>query len=451
MKVQVTAQILQIVLFTSLLQLTISWIVPQPKVNVWRTLAEAMGQDHICLSSASAQDPMSSCLVGIPSKEEELPPALLQLKNQHNSKAPGHVTKLRRKTSLPVSNPLALWREWVTELPQAPEEPQELELLGSSQAFFCVQFIFTPPEGQEKSFSPVYIYAARTWCDKIAHVKVASTLNHEPLSLPRGTFFICGDQAWPGIPSRLTGGPCTIGKLGLFTPNKTQIINWTYKNSSKSATVHKRDLASLNPDCNSEIIHWSKAQATAMAISLPWISVAKKMGELGQFECWVVKQASLVSNTLSDLLSDEEITRKVTIQSRAAIDYLLLVKQHPCEEFKGLCCLNLSSEAEDIHESISKIRDMVSNIKRETEDWFDQLFENWGLSGWTRSIVKTGLLISFILLIILIAFVFIKRLVSKLIPNSTTPPSVNHVEEILIEELAEPEEEEEDFLEQEEI
>lgn len=63
------------------------------------------------------------------------------------------------------------------------------------------------------------------WCSSIAHMKMASTLNFKALPLPKGMFLICGDQAFPGILSRLTGGPCTIGKLGLLACDKTQIMD----------------------------------------------------------------------------------------------------------------------------------------------------------------------------------------------------------------------------------
>ncbi|TRZ11450.1 hypothetical protein HGM15179_015655 [Zosterops borbonicus] len=389
-------RIFQLAVIFGFLNYTMPWIVPQPKANVWRTLAKAMGQDHICLFQGSAKDPISSCLVGIPFKEDEFPPALLNFKNEYNKQSPGHHTRaleefrLQRKIKLPVVNPL----------------------------------------GQEKSFTKMLqiknIYLASTWCDKIAHVKMASTPGSVPLSLPKGTFLICGDRAFTGIPSRLTRGPCMIGKLGLLSPNKTQIMDWIVKNSSMHAPVQKRDLADLDPDCQLDIIHWSRAKATAITVFLPWISVAKAMGELGRLECWVAKQANLTSNALSDLLRDEEITRQATLQNRVAIDYLLLLHHHTCEEFEGLCCFNLSSKAEDVRQSIRKIKDMVHEIKKKTKDWFDNIFGNWGVSGWIGSAVKTGLLILFLLLITGIAFGLIKRFTQRLITNATSTLNINH-------------------------
>ncbi|TRZ26628.1 hypothetical protein HGM15179_000399 [Zosterops borbonicus] len=215
-------------------------------------------------------------------------------------------------------------------------------------------------------------------------------------------------------------------------------MDWVRKNATHHATVQKRDLASLDPDCDSDIVLWSRAKATAVTVFLPWVSIAKAMGELGRLECWVVKQANLTTNALTDLLSDEQITRQATLQNRAAIDYLLLLHEHSCEEFEGLCCFNLSTKAENIKQSIAQIRKMVTDIKKETGGWLDNLFENWGLSSWSGSIVKTVGLIIFILLMISVAFALIKKLLSRLISDSTTP-SVHRVsvEEIELQELEE--------------
>ncbi|TRZ11905.1 hypothetical protein HGM15179_015199 [Zosterops borbonicus] len=417
-----------------------------------------MGQDHICLSQGSAQDPIASCLVGIPFKEDEFPPTLLSLVREFNAQMPvqglnapmprrppwwksplflgdrsPEGPRRQKRVVLPVVNPLIVWKDWVSSssLSRAPSEPQELELLGSSPAPYCVHFKFTPPKGREKSYINLLqiksAYMANQWCREIAHVETPSTSKNFPLSLPTGTFLICGDRAFTGIPSRLIGGPCTLGRLGLFAPNKTQITDWILRNSSLHAPVQKRSLAELDPDCESDVIHWSRAKATAIMVFLPWISVAKAMGELGRLEYWVAKQANLTSAALSNLLADEEVTRQATLQNRAAIDYLLLLHHHTCEEFEGLCCFNLTSKAEDVRKSIRKMQDMVHELKRETKDWWDNLFGDWGLKGWANSAIKTGLLILFILFIVGIAFGIIRRLTTRLITNATSSLSVNNV------------------------
>ncbi|KFO74211.1 hypothetical protein N303_03748, partial [Cuculus canorus] len=40
----------------------------------------------------------------------------------------------------------------------------------------------------------------------------------------------------------------------------------------------------------------------------------------------------------------------------AAIDFLLLAQGHGCEDFEGMCCMNLSDRSECIHASIQHLK-----------------------------------------------------------------------------------------------
>ncbi|XP_072778618.1 uncharacterized protein [Taeniopygia guttata] len=338
------------------------WIVSQPKKNVWVTLAQALKQDHMCLSTASAENPMSTCLVGVPSKGDEFPIGLVRLQKQVNeNKIPG-VGKI------PVQNPLILWQKWILDLPSAEGEPQELELLGSAKAEYCIQFDFSPTK-EVKLYEQVKQYKvefrAGQWCTAVYKLKSASTTDFRPRKLDKGVFLICGDRAYPGIPSRLIGGPCTFGHLTLASPNMTQIPIGRAKGETK---ITKRSASQFDEHCDAEIYHWAKSKRVAVSVFLPWVAAAKALSELGNLECWVTKQANLTSTALSDLLEDEEITRKATLQNRAAIDFLLLARGHGCKEFDGLCCFDLSSKGQSVHSSIQEMRSLIGSVKQENED-----------------------------------------------------------------------------------
>lgn len=186
-------------------------IVPQPKANVWTTLAKALNQSGLCLSMGSTEDPMSTCLVGIPLKPNQYP---------FTGKKP---------------DPVRSWDSWTRILPHAPQEPQELALVGSAKAIYCVNFNYRlkgkewyEPSATRKTHilevKPHDLaYTIPTWCNVTAPVPAEST--KEPRQLPSGVFLICGDWAWAGIPSRLRGGPCTLGQLALLTPDKKHLIN----------------------------------------------------------------------------------------------------------------------------------------------------------------------------------------------------------------------------------
>ncbi|KFP71004.1 hypothetical protein N310_03606, partial [Acanthisitta chloris] len=39
----------------------------------------------------------------------------------------------------------------------------------------------------------------------------------------------------------------------------------------------------------------------------------------------------------------------------AAIDFLLLAHGHDCEDFEGMCCMNLSDHSKSIHKHIQEL------------------------------------------------------------------------------------------------
>ncbi|KFO65222.1 hypothetical protein N302_09078, partial [Corvus brachyrhynchos] len=51
----------------------------------------------------------------------------------------------------------------------------------------------------------------------------------------------------------------------------------------------------------------------------------------------------------------------------AAIDFLLLAHGHGCEEFQGMCCMNLSDRSVSIHKNLSDLQRGLHNL-RETDD-----------------------------------------------------------------------------------
>ncbi|KFQ98901.1 hypothetical protein N306_10080, partial [Opisthocomus hoazin] len=47
----------------------------------------------------------------------------------------------------------------------------------------------------------------------------------------------------------------------------------------------------------------------------------------------------------------------------AGIDFLLLAQGHGCEEFDGMCCMNLSDHSKSIHCSLQRLKEEVKNLQ----------------------------------------------------------------------------------------
>ncbi|XP_017585504.1 PREDICTED: uncharacterized protein LOC108445601 [Corvus brachyrhynchos] len=368
--------------------------VVQPKPNVWVTLAKAAGSDTICLSNSNPEMPFATCLVGVPVKNWPIPIYHDPLtKKQLNSKP--EVASGR--------NPVKDWDLWTIKLPKATaetqEEPQELEILGSLTMDFCLTF---SNSNQQKKDSPRYnvtpnhpfYKSASFWCNCSGSWGGRSGVDQYPRQLPKGYWFICGDRAWQGIPSRLEGGPCSIGQLTVLAPNAKTVIRKKHRG--------KRSAHPYGENCNSEFRPWKTAARVSADLLVPQLASAMGLKQLDQAGCWLSKQTNATSIVISDMLTDINSVRHATLQNRAAIDFLLLAHGHGCEEFEGLCCMNLSDHSESIHKSIQKLKDLTSQIQRDSGSWLDGLFEEWSSAPWLKELCKAGLYVSMIVVVILI-------------------------------------------------
>lgn len=250
-----------ILIFWILTPDAVTQIVLQLKANMWVTLAKATSQDSICLSMGSAKDPLVMCLVELPLRPEEY-------------------SFTGRKC-----NPVDTWDDWIRELPHTPEEPQELDLLGSSRAAYCINFSGLFGIGRHHIVTPMKkVYQATDWCNYTNPVLLFNTYHY--VALPQGVFLICRDRAWPGIPTLPRRGPCTLGRLSALTPNIALIQDWRKKNK---LAPQKRELTTqFDENCDSQIVSWSWTKRTTASVFLPWVAAAMALGELSHLEWSVV-------------------------------------------------------------------------------------------------------------------------------------------------------------------
>ncbi|KFO52437.1 hypothetical protein N302_03223, partial [Corvus brachyrhynchos] len=58
----------------------------------------------------------------------------------------------------------------------------------------------------------------------------------------------------------------------------------------------------------------------------------------------------------------------------AAIDFLLLAHGRGCEDFDGMCCMNLSDHSQSVHTSIKALQDSLAKLRVEdSAAWFNWL------------------------------------------------------------------------------
>lgn len=190
-------------------------------------------------------------------------------------------------------------------------EPQEVDLLGSVKVDMCLFFNYA---GQNQSLvqnvnSSLSVYWNESvWCSYTS-TNISKSSN-TPVSLPQGIFLIWGDRAWPGIPSHIRGGPCSLGRLAILSPNISVILNHT-----RAHHLHrlKRTTHAFNSDCSDDVTFWNPTSIITASFLTPGVAAAQALAALNKLGCWLAKQTNATSDALSGLLLDVDSIRHATL------------------------------------------------------------------------------------------------------------------------------------------
>ncbi|TRZ11922.1 hypothetical protein HGM15179_015193 [Zosterops borbonicus] len=356
--------------------------VNQPKTNIWVALANSAGSDTICFTHSRPGKPFAAGLVGVPVPAKEWP-------------IPNRDSFWREAAN--ETNPVIDWYHWAPDLLKAPFEPQELEILGSLTMEFCAEFQYQGnPQLNVTPHHPVYRNSS-FWCNSTTPVPPKGKtvdLDEFPQQLPKGYWLICGDRAWQGIPSKIKGGPCSIGQLTVIAPSVKKAIKKNYR--GKRFTHHYEE------NCNDNFKPRSPAKQVTSDLFLPQLASAVALKQLDRLGCWLGKETNATSIVISNMMTDVDAARHAALQNRAAIDFLLLAHGHGCEEFGGLCCMNFSDHSESIYKKLQKLKDLANQIKRDNGSWLDDLFEGWNFAPWLKELCKIGFYVLIVIVVILV-------------------------------------------------
>lgn len=195
------------------------------------------------------------------------------------------------------------------------------------------------------------------------------------------------------------GGPCSLGRLSILIPNITLLHNWKQKSKS---THEKQSYSELKENCDSQVYNWNKAKQFS---DISWLQLRLSVSFLTCRVGLVSRQTlpSLHSVTSLVTLRLPDMQHCKTEPPYRA--FLLLGHGHGCQDFEGMCCLNISSHSESIQTSIHKLREQIKDLKVEKyPDWINELFGQWGFTGKVTYFVNGIFLIVIIVFIVLVMF-----------------------------------------------
>ncbi|RMC22040.1 hypothetical protein DUI87_02911 [Hirundo rustica rustica] len=376
------------------------------KDEFWVALAKSAGSDTICLSDTSPDKPFSTCLVGVP-----LPKGFDNVTFDKYWPYDDH-----HISPTPSQN----HQTYIDNSKVDKSDLQELEILSSLTMSTCYYFHFLGENGPHLNVTPYHpVYSNMTsWCNQtkllIYDEPHTDRFNKLPIRFPKGIWLICGDRAWQGIPSKIDGGPCAMGQLIIIAPSVKKVVK------KKSRRIRSSWGHQYESNCDSDFHPWNSGESIVASIFLPQLSSSIALKQLNKLGCWLSKEVNATSTMISDLLTDEEAIRHATLQNRAAIDYLLLAHGHGCEDFEGLCCMNLSDHSVSIHKQLQELRDLASQITIDDPSWLDNLFDGLSFAPWLKELCKIGLIILIVVIVVLVAVPCILQCVKKVMSKTVS-------------------------------
>ncbi|TRZ08498.1 hypothetical protein HGM15179_018610 [Zosterops borbonicus] len=110
-------------------------------------------------------------------------------------------------------------------------------------------------------------------------------------------------------------------------------------------------------------------------------------------------------------------TCQAMLQNRAAIDFLLLAQGHGCEEFKGMCCMNLSDHSRSIYGQLKQLKNNMGEIVV-TNILFDNWISSLGFAGWIKDLIRFEILVFIVIIIMLVVVPCVLKCVQKAISHA---------------------------------
>ncbi|KAJ7409724.1 hypothetical protein WISP_112842 [Willisornis vidua] len=255
--------------------------------NIWVELADLSNSNAVCLTNTNIDDPFKSHLTALPDSS---------------------------KTN-------KLFNDYYYRF-SVDAEPQEIKILGSLKAGLCFSFqktsnvinnVVTP--------DAAFYHNASSWCVKPEfRLPLQSHKFKSPQGLSHGSFLVCGDRAWAGIPSLPMAGPCTIAQLVLLDP--------------ATPTMPKRVNDDPDPEnLKSTLVQLLEINSTA---DFTLLSRFENLTLKGKPDWALAKRLDPVSIFLKNMSFES----RVSPSYRAAVDYFMLARSIGCNEKPSLCCFN---------------------------------------------------------------------------------------------------------------
>ncbi|XP_040288807.1 endogenous retroviral envelope protein HEMO-like [Bufo bufo] len=186
-----------------------------------------------------------------------------------------------------------------------------------------------------------------------------------PKVLKQGLYYICGNRAYSWLPMGAWGN-CTIGRVVPAIRQRTNISLTDAPETLLGMTRNKRELFTSADKAWMWFPSWTG-----------WgIELANKLNKYANIMDGIINETTSSIHALNEELAQ---VRKVALQNRMALDYLLAIEGGTCAVIGEECC----TWVEDSHDPIEAHMNKVKELQQKARDIAK---EGWNPFSWMGSI-----------------------------------------------------------------
>uniref|UniRef100_A0A803JYR9 Envelope glycoprotein n=1 Tax=Xenopus tropicalis TaxID=8364 RepID=A0A803JYR9_XENTR len=195
-----------------------------------------------------------------------------------------------------------------------------------------------------------------------------------PRVLRQGLYYICGNRAYSWLPMGAWGN-CTIGRV---VPAIRQRLNISYIDNQG---IHSR----VNKQKRELFSNSDKAWMWFPAWTGWGIELANRLNKYASIMDGIINETTSSIHIINEELAQ---VRKVTLQNRMALDYLLAVEGGVCAIIGKECCTWIEDSHDQIEAHMHKVKELQQKARDISKEGWNPFSWMGNIGTWLSSFLK---------------------------------------------------------------
>ncbi|XP_041430800.1 uncharacterized protein LOC121397684 [Xenopus laevis] len=236
---------------------------------------------------------------------------------------------------------------------------------------------------------------------------------HRPMVLPSGTYYICGKKAYAWLPMGAEGR-CTIGNVVPAVRTRTEL--------SATSLIDTHSSAVLNLKIQKRELFNDKDKAWAFFPALTGWGI-EMMARLNEYASLLDR---MINNTVISVLAiNVELAqiRKVALQNRMVLDYLLAEQGGVCVLVGEECCTYINDSESLVESHMAKVFELQKQARDISKNGFNPFTWLGNIGGWLNDFLGSFFKPILVILALALGLYLVVKVMICAISRCTSSPA----------------------------